>query len=136
MITLAAMMVIVATLGPMTSEPSLAACADAGMVTLDGPEMEIRAALRSIGHQGNLRIAIAKGVRGHVRVPSGCVKARVALSVVLGQVGAASCDNGQVIYVYRSGRMPCTGLETLPPPVARVSSKQSRLQAERRGPSS
>ncbi len=90
-------------------------CTEQGTVRFETPRMEIRAALRSIGEQAHMNIAVRTNVRGVVTTPTECVKPRVALRVLLSQVGAGFCDEGDVIYVSRS-RRGCRGVLVLPAP--------------------
>lgn len=90
------------------------------LVTFDAPRMEIRAALRNIADHAQMNIAVRTNVTGIVTTPTECVQPRVALRVLLSQVGAAFCEEGDVIRVSRSGR-GCRGTLTLPPPNAYVA---------------
>jgi type II secretory pathway component GspD/PulD (secretin) len=87
-------------------------------VTLRAGRMSVREFLREVGAQGNVNIAVWPGLKGYVSVDVENVTPRAALRLVLGQIGAAYCVEGNVLYVDRLDRCPCSNPE---PVVQRVS---------------
>lgn len=96
-------------------------CANPDFVRLPSSRMEIRAALRSISkQQPELRIAVEKGVRGIVTTPPACIAPKVALDILLAQIGASYCEqDGTISILRRPGA--CGGVLTTPRPNERIA---------------